>query len=211
MPNLADLVVLVIILIGAWLGYHTGLLRMAFDVGSYIISWFVAVWGYKYVGRAIESSSVLKGAIEDFVKDKVVIRDTISPVVPEFFRGAAMEAHQALNKSLQDAATMVLINFIAMIATFIAAKVVIVAVKNTLGFMRKVPVIGTIDGFGGLLAGIGVALIIIYIAFSIIYFFPNAQIFKTAQHYIRTSMFAEFLYENNILIMMMRQYLKLKI
>lgn len=211
MPNLADIIVLVIILIGAWVGYKKGLLRMAFDVGSYIISWFIAVWGYKYVSRAILSSSVLKEAIYNFVKQKVVIKDTISPVVPELFRSAVIDANELLNKSLQDAATMVLINFIAMIITFIAAKIGIIAIKNALGFMRKVPVIGTIDGFGGLLAGVAVSLIIIYIAFSIIYFFPNAEVFETAQKYIKTSMFAEFLYENNILIMMMRQYLKIKI
>ncbi|WAM33849.1 CvpA family protein [Caldicellulosiruptor morganii] len=211
MLNSADLIVLIVLIAGAWVGYRKGLLRMAFDLGSYIISWFVAVWGYRYVSRAIESSSALKGAIESFVKDKVVLKDTISPAVPELFRSATVQAHQALNKSLQDAATAVLINFIAMIATFIAAKIAILAIKNALGFMRKVPVIGTVDGFAGLLAGIAASLIIIYIAFSIIYFFPNAELFKTAQKFIRTSMFAEFLYENNILIMMMKQYLGLKI
>lgn len=211
MINAADLTVLVVILIGAWVGYKKGLLRMAFDVGSYIISWFVAMWGYKFVSQAILSSPALKEAISEFVKQKVVIKDTISPAVPDLFKKAVIDANQILNKSLQEAATMVLINFIAMIVTFVAAKIVIMVIKNALGFMRKVPVIGTIDGFVGLLAGIMVSLIIIYIAFSILYFFPNAEIFKTAQRYIKTSMFAEFLYENNVLIMMMRQYLKLKI
>lgn len=96
-----------------------------------------------------------------------------------------------------------------MILIFVATKIVISGLKRSIGFMRKVPVVGQVDGFLGLLAGVAVALIIIYIAFSILYFFPNAEIFKTAQKVIKTSMFAEFLYDNNIIVMLMRQYLKI--
>lgn len=211
MLNLSDLIVIAIILIGAWLGYKKGFLRMAFDVGSYIISWFVAVWGYKYISRIIMQSPIIKDALYDFVSQKVVVKNSVSPLVPELFKNAINETTQSLNKTLQDAAVMVLVNFIAMIVTFILAKIVIMGIKNTLGFLRKAPLIGTIDGLVGFVAGAGVALIIIYIALSIIYFFPNAEIFKVVQKNIKDSMFVDYLYENNIIIMMMRQYLKMKI
>ncbi|WPX08822.1 CvpA family protein [Anaerocellum danielii] len=209
MPNTADLVVLAVILIGSWVGYKKGVLRMAFDIGSYIISWFVAVLGYKFVSGFILQSPLLKEAIYSFVRQKVVIKDDILPTVPQLFKGAIIQAQEALNRTLQDAAAVVLANFIAMILIFVATKIVISALKMAIGFMRKVPVVGQVDGFLGLLAGVTVALIIIYIAFSILYFFPNAEIFKTAQKVIKTSMFAEFLYENNIIVMLMRQYLKI--
>jgi len=209
MPNTADLVVLIVILAGSWIGYKKGILRMVFDIGSYIISWFVAVWGYKYISVAILSSPPLKEAIYNFVRQKVVIKEDILPSVPEFFKGAILEANQAINKTLQDAAAVVLANFIAMILIFIVTKIVITLIKTALGLMRKVPVIGQIDGFLGFAAGAAVSLIIIYVAFSILYFFPNAEVFKSAQKVIKTSMFAEFLYENNIIVMLMRQYLKL--
>ncbi|WAM36228.1 CvpA family protein [Caldicellulosiruptor acetigenus] len=209
MPNAADLIVLAVILIGSWVGYKKGVLRMAFDIGSYIISWFVAVFGYKFVSGFILQSPTLKEAIYSFVRQKVVIKDDILPTVPQFFKGAIIQAQETLNRTLQDAAAVVLANFIAMILIFVATKIVISGLKMSIGFMRKVPVVGQVDGFLGLLAGVAVALIIIYIAFSILYFFPNAEIFKTAQKVIKTSMFAEFLYENNIIVMLMRQYLKI--
>ncbi|ADQ05747.1 Colicin V production protein [Caldicellulosiruptor owensensis OL] len=209
MPNIADFIVLAVILISSWIGYKKGVLRMAFDIGSYIVSWFVAVYGYKFLSSLILQSPPLKDAIYNFVRQKVVIKNDILPTVPQFFKGAIIQAQEALNKTLQDAAAVVLANFIAMILIFIGAKIIILMVKNTLGLLRKTPVIGQIDGFLGFIAGIAVSLIIIYIAFSIIYFFPNAEIFKSAQKTIKASMFAEFLYENNIIVMLMGQYLKL--
>ncbi|ADQ47367.1 Colicin V production protein [Caldicellulosiruptor kronotskyensis 2002] len=209
MPNTADIVVLTIILVGCWIGYKKGMFRMAFDIGSYIISWFVAVFGYKFVSSFILQSPALKEAIYSFVRQNVVVKEDILPTVPQFFRGAIIQAQQTLNRTLQDAAAVVLANFIAMILIFVGTKIVISVIKTSIGFMRKVPVVGQIDRFLGFVAGATVALIIIYIAFSIFYFFPNAEIFKSAQKVIKTSMFAEFLYENNIIVMLMRQYLKI--
>ncbi|BCS82456.1 CvpA family protein [Anaerocellum diazotrophicum] len=209
MPNTVDLVVLAIILLGSWIGYKKGMLRMGFNMGSYIISWFVAVFGYKYVSSLILQSPVLREAIYSFVRQKVVIKGDILPTVPQFFKSAIIQAQQTLNRTLQDAAAVVLANFIAMILVFVGTKIIISALKTSIGFMSKVPVIGQIDRFLGLITGVAVALVIIYLAFSVLYFFPNAEIFKTVQKGIKSSMFAEFLYENNIIVMLMRQYLKI--
>lgn len=209
MPNTADLIVICVILAGGLIGYKKGMLRMAFDIASYVLSWVVAVIGYKILSNYIIQSPPFKNAIYSFVKKKVVIGDDILPSVPEFFRGAIIQAQNALNKTLQEAAAVVLSNYIAIILIFVTAKIVITAVKNSIGFMRRVPIIGQIDGFFGFLAGVTVSLIIIYIVFSIFYFFPNAEVFKLIQKMIKSSMFAEFLYENNIIVMLMRQYLKL--
>lgn len=53
MLNAVDLIVFVVILIGSWVGYKKGVFRMVFDIGLYIILWFVVVFGYKFVSGFI--------------------------------------------------------------------------------------------------------------------------------------------------------------
>ncbi|MEZ0537095.1 CvpA family protein [Caldicellulosiruptoraceae bacterium PP1] len=208
MINQSDIIFLIIIGIGAIIGYKKGLLRMLFDFGSYIISWFIALIGYKIVSSILLSSKPIKDALYKFVSDKVILKNEVMPTVPELFKSSIEQANNAINKTLQDAAVVILANFLAIIITFFLAKIAIMIIKNTFGFLRKVPILGTIDGTGGLIAGIAIALMFTYIFLAIIYFFPNAEIFKGMQANIKKSMFVEILYNNNVVVNLLKGYIK---
>jgi len=210
-PNYIDLVMLSILLVGAFIGYKKGFLRMTFDVLTYVISWIIAIWGYKYLTAFLLSSYPFRRMLEEFVDKNIIKDDAIIPTVPIMFKGLIENTSSAINNTLKEAVLLILANFISIIIIFFVSKIAIMLIKHVLGVLRKVPIFGTIDGFGGLVIGVCIAMMFVYIVLAVIYFFPNASWSIKIMGDIKKSFIVSELYDNNLLINVLRDYLKLKI
>jgi len=217
MFNIADFFVLIIIIISVFNAWNKGIIKTIFNLFSGLLSIVAAKILYPVVTGIIRNTIIfdnIKAAILEKIKNADIVNiqeEFISNLqIPDFFKLSLLEnnkpeVYKYFNvNSFQDYIASYAANFlISILSVFIIIIVTFIIIRiigKTLDFLSEAPVLNFLNHAAGAALGLGVALIIIWIAFIFLTLFFTKPEFRWIYEAIQNSLIANWFYSNNIIL-----------
>ncbi len=220
--NMADLIVIAILLIGLISGLSKGLVGMALKLVYSVASFGGAIIFYPVVSKLIRSTPLfdliqnsiltsldLDTKVEVFTKQQEVnIINSLN--LPDFIKEKLLENNNSVIYELLGTdsffayiagfLTNMLINLVIVAVLFALFLLVLRIVFKGIELLAKLPIINGINKLGGAAAGLMLSVIIIWICFGLVSAFITKPAIYNIYECISASKVAILLYENNLLL-----------
>lgn len=182
---MADISLIIIILIFAYVGKKRGFLRSIISTFSTLVSLLLSVFLCQPVSNILLKSEIgeaLKISVENFLIDKV------EPQAP------------AVIDSAIHSATTLIVNVIAFVIVLVLIRIVVSFAARVLNIASKLPVIKQANSLLGLVTGIICGIIVCYIAVGVLGAFGTQGQLAEMVNDIKESYIAYYLYDGNIVM-----------
>lgn len=230
MLSLIDLIVVSIIIVFALIGMKKGFVISVFKILSFFGSLYLSVKLYPMIRDFLSKTSLFnyisnaafKGLVaqkeniitafdsntRQIAADQVVNNLKIPDVVKQLILGNITEPSKLfdINKVfaiISDEMAMMAISIIAFFVLFFIIRVLFGFLEILLKGICKLPVFKQLDKLGGLSLGALEGLFGIYILFTLVTLFNSSPLLLKVNEAIISSSISKFLYENNLIIMML--------
>lgn len=209
-----DIIVLVLIITGAIIGYKKGLVGIMVGLVSMIL--------------AIILSLILQGPIADSLYNNTGMGKVIEQTVYNNLNSANNKEKEAnasenmiidsiTNKATESltseqtakTVTMFVLKGISFVIIFIIVTIICCILQSVLNLVFNLPVLDIVNNFGGLGVGVIKALLKIYIVLAIISFIAPMNIIDPVIDMINTSTVTKILYQNNLFVSLLSLTLKI--
>lgn len=206
-----DIALIVIILLGAFIGYKRGFVKVVIKLGTMIL--------------AIVLAFVLQNSVAEFIGEELGLKNTISVAVEnklgEFADGKGDKKElniPILEKTIEDISkakdnekqeaisnwTTKIADFVVKGLSFILIFLVVSITMGIIGLIlntiTELPGLKTLNGVLGASTEFVLMLFRIFIVLAIISFLSPLEILTTITNYIDESCITKWLYENNIIV-----------
>ena len=222
--NVLDIIVICIILFFAIKSYRSGLIMSFLSFLPSVVALISTYMFQPVLSGFIRSTNLyanLKNSIGSFLNIKNLISDTALHTqtelinnmnLPDFLKNSLLENNNPVIYNIIDATGIedyitglianMLINILSVIIIFVVTSIAVKIAIKIISTVKKIPVVGALDRFVGLLLGVLQGSIIIWvIGIGLTFFYFNPS-FKVFFNLLESSKIANFMYENNILLFM---------
>lgn len=227
-----DLVIIIIMLIFALVGYKRGLLdaimSLVGSVGSLVLAFIVYPTVnvvlkltplYSWINEWVENkmSAINFGTGIQTQGNAITEKITWLPkfISEELVRNNNTEVYEMLGvKNIVDYVSVsisnIIIAMIALLVTWILLKVIFTGSLRTIGKMiANLPIISNLNRLGGGIVGIIKGLLTLWIVGLIVPFIMTIPSYEVIGTYIETSVVTKWIYDNNLVIMIFNHFFKL--
>ena len=226
------LLILAIILI-AWnvvKGYSHGILRMIYSLVAWILILVVVSWATPHVCAYLEENTGIQANIQERCRDKLneiveqkgeqnsnteilaAMGVQMPEVVVDKLFGTDNLADGILEKTglydvVSDKISQLAMTGISFLLVLVVASIVFGIILQLIKIVEKIPVIHGVNRILGAVGGLLKGIVLIWIMFAIIALTGTSSLGTIATSYIYESEFLQFLYENNIILMILMSFL----
>lgn len=216
MFNIADVIVILIVLVFGLLGYKKGFIKTAFGMASFFVAIVLAFSLYKPVVYTITMNTEIDEWIYNTIAGKVEEKDSINVEnksddisIDEAIKNLPENMKEQLGLdeiktqakvAIAERVTEIALNIIAFISVYIIARVLLAILCFVLDKLMLLPVLKQLNEILGLIIGLLRGVFGIFIVFSVITFLSSVCDIEVINLYISNSLIAKFLYENNFII-----------
>ena len=223
--NLLLIAVLVLFAGNIYWGYNKGFLRVAYSLVAWIICLAAVSWVTPYVTDMVvnttEVDTVLQQGITEKLQEMVANADVeikLPEVISDKILGTegTIDADVAINQMLQETGayaetatelSLLVINAGCFVGVLIVTKTALAIVEKILGFIHKLPLIGSADKILGVAAGAVKALLITWLIMAIVALLATTENGAVIVTDIYESKILVWLYENNIILNMILSFI----
>ena len=187
--NWLDYIIITIIVLGVVYGAIKGFVHSVFSIAGLIISIIMAKKYHMFVAKLLVDYTRIEDILLGFIqKNKVTEAFMFSIPVNKGFNN--------LNQYI----TMVIINCIALLLAFVAARVCMLLLEALLSGVFKLPVLSAINRSGGAVLGLTQSILILLLCFAI--FVPMSSIgkFDFIHQAIGSSLLSKYFYKYNFIL-----------
>lgn len=182
---MADICLVIIIVLFAYVGKKRGFLRSVISTLSTLISLFLSVFLCKPVSMLVLESEIgeeLRTTVEKFLVAEL-----------------ETQPHDVIESAIQSATTLI-VNVIAFVAVLILIRVAVSFAARILNIASKLPVIKQANSLLGLVSGVICGIIVCYISVGVLGAFGTEGQLAEMVNDIKESYFAYYLYDGNIIM-----------
>lgn len=222
--NVLDVTSVIILIIGGLIGYKRGLVLSVFSAFSWIISMILSSTFYPEMSKWIREKTEIFDNVKMWIINTVDFSSIFSDVTTEATRNIQSKQIESMNlpqnlinsflennnpevyialgvdnfeEYISSFVANGIINILAFVIVFIIIMSIVKLMGETLNFVAKLPVINTFNKFGGVIAGLIPAIMIIWIMITIL-----SITFATSEGHIfflmlESSKIVEFIGESN--------------
>ncbi len=192
---IADILVILFVVIFIWIGYKSGLMRSLIKIASYIISIIAAFLIFPVVSEFLMSTPLYVWIEQKVGEGKIPISETSG-----FFAKYLSESAESITGGISSAVAQLLINIAAFILVLILSRILMLVICKVLNVFTHLPVIKQFNRLGGAILGGVLGIITLYVVFAaVVLFAPFEENGKVIAE-LEKSSFAGEMYENNVLI-----------
>lgn len=200
-----DIIIVILLLIGAIIGYKRGLVGIVVSLASIILSIILSI--------------VLQGPISEALYNRTGVGTIIEQTVYNNLNSSNKEAENDNNiyssiidsiidvdnkkmpiEQVSKTVTMFILKGVSFILIFIIVSIICYIVQAALNLVFSIPLLHMVNKLGGVAAGIIKYLLRIYILLAIVLFIAPMDIMEPVIKIINSSMITKLLYNNNILV-----------
>lgn len=206
-------------------GYCRGFLRMMLTLVSGIVVWVLACWMTPYASQWLIEHTAIENTVEQYslqrIREVMGSNENAAGVLEEFgfsipegellFEGAEENLEEWLDQMvyvpLAEKIGTWIINGIAFLVILLLLGIFAHILVGMIDMIEKIPVIGTANRIFGILAGGGLAILLIWIFMGVV---SLCSIFGGCQRilsYINEAEFLKWLYDHNLLLQFLLRYL----
>lgn len=197
MGIIIDIIIVVLIVISAFLGYRKGLVALAIGLFSFIIALVLTFILYKPVTNLIVNSTSIDESIQNSILEKAndVMQDSENEMANQVIE-------EAKNNMLPETARTLSINiitFAVVLILFLIIKIALRFVTAIANLITKLPVLNQFNKLGGILYGLIRGLLIIYVVLLIVNLSGRISPKNVVYENVQQSYIGKFMCNSNIL------------
>lgn len=213
-----DIVLIIILLISGFIGYKKGLVGVVLSIVSLILAIILAVFlqstvaSYLYnetaIGTMVESS--IKTTIETEIENR--LNSEVEEIDENKFIDMFFEPQELATTMVDESAnkiTMFILKGISFVGIFILVFIICYILRMILNIVFKLPILNSINKVGGVSLNVLKTVFKIWILLAIIYFVSFVPLVETINNFIDSSVVTKFLYENNIIVNILKSTLSI--
>lgn len=210
MGIIVDILIIAIIALFIFWGYHRGLIGVAFKIITFFAAIIIALLLYKPVSNIIIEKTQIDENIENSIIEKFSSKEdeqikeedieNMSEVLVNYIKNYTSEVQDATVSMVAKQVSTLSINVAVAIGLFILTKILLIIFKALSKILAELPVIKQFDKTGGIIYGLLEGILVILIILAIISLcasmIENFEIVSS----INNSYIGKFLYNNNIIL-----------
>ena len=217
MFNLADIVVIVLILFAAFRGYKKGFIKTGFGMISFFLALAITFMFYKPVMNYLKDST----GIEEWLTEYLYSIDFGEVNNPESGEAIATtndndflnnlpqvvvemldleEVKENVKTTIVEKIVDFAMKLLAIIIVYISAKIILSIIVLVLNSIFTLPILKQFNELLGLLVGIALGFIHSYVLCAIVALISSMPVAEGVTSLVNTSLFAHVLYNNNLLL-----------
>ena len=211
MGIILDVIIVAIIALNVYSCYRKGLVNLAVGLIAFVAALILAVILFKPVSNVIIDNTKFDESIENFIIDNFSAQTpdgeqvqvqyvSVWSYLEKYIGEAIGETQNELVADTAKTLSVKVINLITFIGIFTIVRVALFALTFIADAITSLPILKQIDDLGGIIYGLVKALIIVYVALSILFFVVGLTANETISTAIESSFVTKFFYNNNILL-----------
>lgn len=208
---LIDILVILLIILGAFSGHKKGLVGILVGFAALILSIVLAFMFQSVVADAIYDTG-LGQSVATMAKDNMQNmmkngEDVDNSIYAKVISNTITDDN--LNAASENVSRFVM-KGLSFIAIFLIVRIICYILQMILNVVFNLPILSSINGMGGTIVGALSVLIKVWIVLALISFISPLPIFDSIISYINKTILIKFLYNNNMLVAVVKAGLKLK-
>lgn len=204
-----DIVLIAIVLLGAFIGYKRGFVKVIVKLSTFVLAIIVAFLlknsVSEFIGESLGFNNTISSSIENKLGDlsKSEKEDANIPILEKTINEISKSAEEKKSEMITSWSNKIatfIVRGISFIAIFVVVSILMGIIGLILGTVVQLPVLNTLNGAIG--AGIEVIIIMLWvlIILAIVSFISPLGALSVVTDYINDSCITKWLYENNIII-----------
>lgn len=199
-----DIVLIGIIIISTFIGYKRGLVNVVFNLCAFLIALIITICLYTPITNLVLENTEFDEKIENIIIEKGVNNDvensTEIPFLDNYVSQSITEAKNDIVKSTSTIISQKIIGAVVAIILFIVVRIVLIFAKALINGIASLPIIKQFNEIGGLIYGIVIGLVIVYLLLAVFYFVVSVNNNGTIANAINSSFITKILYNNNLIL-----------
>lgn len=208
-----DIVILILILLGAIVGYRKGLVGIVVSLASIIISIVLsfilqapiseALYNDTGVGKIVEQTvyNNIVSSNKNGEKENTIYDNIINSIIKQ-------DTKELTSEQIAKTVTMFILKGLSFILIFIVVSIICYIIQAVLNLVFSLPLLNSVNKFGGAAAGVIKNILRIYIVLAIISFMAPMAIMEPVLNFVNSSVITKLLYNNNILVSLISMGIK---
>ena len=210
MALIIDIIIIAIIALFVFWGYHRGLIGVAFKILTFFAAIIITLLLYKPISNLVIEKTQIDENIENAIVEKFSSNkdeqlkeedlQNMSDVLVKYIKDYTAETQDATVGMVAKEISIVSINIIVALGLFIITKLILILFKALSEVIAELPIIKQFDKTGGIIYGLLQGILVIFVILTIISLcasmIENFGIISS----INESVIGNFLYNNNIIL-----------
>lgn len=200
MNYLLDLGILLIILTSTFIGYKKGLIKVTFNLLSFILALVISLLLYKPVSNFITNYTPIPDKIESHIERRIYTgnEDVTNNFISNYYSNIKNSSASLIAYNV----TNTIINISSILIVFILSRIILLFLKFSTDLIAKLPLIKQFNHIGGFIYGILFGFILVYIIMTIITLLAPIINLNNILYLINSSIIGNIMYNNNIIFML---------
>lgn len=210
MSLIIDVIIIAIIALFIFWGYHRGLIGVAFKILTFFVAILVALFLYKPVSNLIIENTDIEDNIKNSIIEKFSSNENeqvteenmqnMPQVLINYITDYTNEVQNATVYTIAEELSIAIINIIVALALFIITKIILIIFRALSKILAELPIIKQFDKTGGIIYGLIEGLLVVYLILAIISLCSSMIEGSEIISNINNSILGGFLYNNNIIL-----------
>ena len=202
MNFLIDLILIAVIALFAFIGYKRGLIKVAFNLISFILAIVISIVLYRPISNFVINYTPLDNMIETAVEERLSSTDITTEEKENIVSNYYNNIKNSSTAVIADGISKTIINIGCMIIVFIVSKIILFFFRSMGDLIAKLPLIKQVNHAGGFLYGILKGFIIIYLLLALISIISPIIDINEIVSIINNSIITNIMYNNNIIFIL---------
>lgn len=202
MTYLMDIIVIAIIALITFIGYKKGLIKVAFNIISFVLAIVIAIVLYKPISSFIINYTPIDDKIEETIANQIASSDNIEEESHNFIENYYSDIKNASTSVIAKNISQMVINVACIIIVFIVSKIILLFFKFSGDLIAKLPLIKQFNSVGGFLYGLLKGFIVVYILLALIAIASPMIEMNELIKMINSSIITNIMYNNNIILVL---------
>lgn len=202
MNYLIDIIIIALIALTTFIGYKKGLIKVAFNLISFILAILIAIVLYKPVSSFIINYTPIDDKIEETITNQIANSDNIEKESHNFIENYYSDIKNASTSVIAKNISQMVINIACIVIVFIVSRIVLLFFKFSGDLIAKLPLIKQCNSAGGFLYGLLKGFIIVYILLALIAIASPLVEMEQLMKMINSSIIGNIMYNNNIILVL---------
>lgn len=199
-----DIVLILIVMISTFIGYKKGLINVIFNLCAFIIALIITMFLYTPITNFVIDNTDFDEKIESIIIEKGVTTEeessTEDGVIDKYISKSIEDTKNNMVMSASTIIAQKVIGIAVAIILFIVVRIILIFTKALINGIANLPIIKQLNEVGGLIYGILMGLIIIYVILAVLFCIVSVNNTGTIANAINTSIITKMLYSNNVIL-----------
>ena len=202
MNYIIDIVLLAFVALPTFIGYKSGLIKVAFKLVSFVLALVLAVVLYRPISNFVIEHTSLDDAIEQTVQERLASPDTSEEEAENMVSNYYHSVKNASKAAMAKGISQTIIQIACILIVFIVSRIILLFFKLSGDLIAKLPLIKQLNSVGGFVYGLLLGFLIIYILLALISLLAPVANINSAIKLINSSILTNIMYNNNIILIL---------